>query len=95
MRFKRNLKIETGKLDLTPLWLKLQTVKGVYAYGMGTLNGEVKPVFAAALDLIAQHTLRTEPLVTHQFALEDYCRMIEVNLDKGSHQAIKTVVTFT
>ncbi|MBW2219934.1 MAG: alcohol dehydrogenase catalytic domain-containing protein, partial [Deltaproteobacteria bacterium] len=31
---------EDVKLDLTPLWLKLQTVKGVYAYGMVTYNGE-------------------------------------------------------
>jgi len=82
------------KVDLTPLWLKLQTIKGVYAYGMGLIDGKRQPVFQAALDMIARRKLHTEPLVTHRFALEDYRRMIEVNLKKSAHQAIKTVVAF-
>jgi len=82
------------KLDLTPLWLKLQTIKGVYAYGSATINGRTQPVFELALDLIASHTLNTEPLVTHTFAIDNYREMIEVNLDKSAHEAMKTVVSF-
>jgi threonine dehydrogenase-like Zn-dependent dehydrogenase len=55
------------KLDLTPLWLKLQTLKGVYGHGM----------------------------VTHTFRLEDYLEMIDVNMNKGKHNAIKTLVSFS
>jgi len=33
-------------------------------------------------------------MVTHTFALEDYREMIEVNLAKGRHGALKTVVSF-
>lgn len=82
------------KLDLTPLWLKLQTVKGVYAYGSTDYNGQYQPVFNIALDLIAGQTLHTEPLVTHAFAIENYRKMIEVNLEKSTHKAIKTMVSF-
>lgn len=83
-----------ARLDLTPLWLKLQTVKGVYAYGLVTFEGRRRHVFDIALELMRHGAIEAEPLVTHRFALEDYRRMIEVNLDKGRHRAMKTVVSF-
>ena len=82
------------KLDLTPLWLKLQTVKGVYAYGSTTIDGQKRAVFELALELIAGNTLHTEPLLTHRFAIDDYREMVAVNLDKSGHEAMKTVVSF-
>jgi threonine dehydrogenase-like Zn-dependent dehydrogenase len=82
------------KLDLTPLWLKLQTVKGVYAYGAVMENGHRRPVFEIALEMIAGGALHPEPLVTHHFAIENYREMIVVNLDKRTHEAMKTVVSF-
>ena len=82
------------KLDLTPLWLKLQTIKGVYAYGMLEWEGRKQHVFEIALDMIKNKKIQAEPLVTHKFALEDYEQMIAVNLNKREHRAMKTVVTF-
>lgn len=82
------------KLDLTPLWLKLQTIKGVYAYGMVTHNGQRRHVFEIALELMQQKKIAAERLVTHKFSLDDYCQMIEVNLKKGEHRAVKTVLSF-
>jgi len=83
------------KLDLTPLWLKLQTVKGVYAYGTAEDDrGSRKQVFELALEMIAQGALRPEPLVTHRFAIDNYRDMIVVNLDKRTHEAMKTVISF-
>ncbi len=38
--------------------------------------------------------LRDSPTVTHTFSLEDYKGMIEVNLNKPKHRAVKTVVSF-
>ena len=83
------------KLDLTPLWLKLQTVKGVYAYGTADYRGEVRQVFDIALEMMAAGKIDTERLVTHTFGLADYVEMIEVNLDKAEHKAIKTLMDFT
>lgn len=82
------------KLDLTPLWLKLQTVKGVYAYGQVTYEGQSRHVFEIALDLMKDKKIIADRLVTHRFALKDFRRMIHVNMNKGRYQAIKTIVTF-
>ena len=83
------------KLDMTPLWLKLQTLKGCYAYGMhGTGRGR-RPVFAMALEMIAKKRVRVDDMLTHSFPLEEYRSMIEVNLRKAKHGAIKTAVRFT
>ncbi len=82
------------KLDLTPLWLKLQTVRGVYAYGLVEYNGEKRHVFDIALDMINRGKIKAAALVTHKFHLADYRRMIAVNMNKGRHKAVKTVVVF-
>lgn len=36
-----------------------------------------------------------ESLVTHKFPIDDYMEMIAVNMNKGQHKAIKTLVSFT
>ncbi len=82
------------KLDLTPLWLKLQTVRGVYAYGEVVHDGTRRHVFDLTLEMMRRGEIHADALVTHRFGLEDYVRMIDVNLDKGRFKAIKTVVAF-
>ncbi len=82
------------KLDLTPMWLKLQTLKGVYGYGLVTHNGEKRHVFDIALDFMLSGQIDAEVLVTHKFKLGDYLEMIEVNMNKGKYEAIKTLVSF-
>jgi threonine dehydrogenase-like Zn-dependent dehydrogenase len=82
------------KLDLTPLWLKLQTIKGVYASGSVTLDGKERHVFDIALDFMNRKKINADILVTHKFSIEEYRRMIQVNLHKDRHRAAKTVVSF-
>jgi threonine dehydrogenase-like Zn-dependent dehydrogenase len=82
------------KLDLTPSWLKLQTVKGVYGYGMVTHEGSQRHVFDVALELMLSNRIDTQALVTHTFKLEDYMEMVHVNMNKGKYEAIKTLVSF-
>ena len=81
-------------IDLTPLWLKLQTIKGVYCYGFVDVQGERRHVFDMAIDLVKQKKVTVEHMVTHTFAIEDYGSMIAVNLHKQRHEAIKTAVSF-
>jgi len=83
------------KLDLTPIWLKLQTVKGVYGYGEVTHAGQRRHVFEVALDFMLEGKIDAETLVTHKFSIDDYMEMIAVNMNKGQHKAIKTLVSFT
>lgn len=81
--------------DLTPLWLKLQTVRGVYCYGFVDVQGERRHVFDLAIDLVRLKKVAVEHMVTHTFAIEDYRRMIAVNLQKQQYKAIKTALSFT
>ena len=81
--------------DLTPLWLKLQTIKGVYCYGYMDMSGERKHIFEIAIDYVKQKRLHIESMVTHTFPIEDYRKMIEVNLNKQAYRAVKTAVCFT
>ncbi len=82
------------KLDLTPLWLKLQTVKGCYGYRYNDVNGGRKQAFEIALELLAEKKVRVDDMLTHKFRLEDYRNMIEVNIRKTQNKAIKTAVSF-
>jgi len=101
MRVLRNMGVlsvvgigDNVKLDLTPLWLKLQTIKGVFAYGRVDYQGEKKHIFEVALDLMDRGEISADILVTHRFSLEEYREMIAANMNKGRHRAIKTIVTF-
>jgi threonine dehydrogenase-like Zn-dependent dehydrogenase len=82
------------KLDLTTLWLKLQTVKGCYGYRYNNIEGAGKHTFEMALDLIASQKIRVDDMLTHKFPLEKYREIIEVNLKKEAHKAMKTAVSF-
>ena len=80
--------------DLATLWLKLQTIKGVYCYGYTEVNGTKKHIFELAIDYVKQKRVDLDSMVTHTFLIEDYRKMIEVNLNKQKNRAVKTVVTF-
>jgi threonine dehydrogenase-like Zn-dependent dehydrogenase len=82
------------KLDLTPLWLKQQTLKGVYGCGYADYKGKKRHMFEIALDMVDTGKVIMDGMVTHMFSLECYDEMIEVNLAKEKHHAIKTAVSF-
>jgi len=82
------------KLDLTTLWLKLQTVKGCYGYRYNNIAGARKHTFEMAIDLISSKKIQVEDMLTHKFPLEKYRELIEVNVKKDSNRAMKTAVSF-
>ena len=82
------------KLDLTTLWLKVQTIKGCYGYRYNNVAGTQKHAFEIALDLIASKKIQVDDMLTHKFPLEKYREMIEVNLSKEANRAIKTAICF-
>lgn len=81
-------------LDLTPLWLKLQTVKGCYGYGYNETEAGKKHAFEMVLTMLSKNKIYLEDMITHTFSLEQYRKMIEVNMRKVAYQAIKTAVSF-
>ena len=82
------------KLDLTPLWLKQQTIKGVYGCGYASYKGERMHVFDIALDMVSKGKIGLADMVTHKLSLDNFTEMIELNLAKEKHRAIKTAVSF-
>jgi (R,R)-butanediol dehydrogenase/meso-butanediol dehydrogenase/diacetyl reductase len=82
------------KLDLTPLWLKLQTVKGSYAYGYNETGDGPRQAFQMALDMMGEGRIEVEDMLTHKFSLKNYLKMIEVNINKSISKAMKTAVSF-
>ena len=83
------------KLDLTPLWLKLQTIKGVFATAYVPMDGKLTHVFDLAIDLVRKKRVDLKEMITHTFTLEQFPRMIETNLAKSRNGAVKTMVKFT
>ncbi|MDI6726418.1 MAG: alcohol dehydrogenase catalytic domain-containing protein [Smithellaceae bacterium] len=80
--------------DPTPLWLKLQTIKGCYAQGRHETPTGSRHVFEIALDLLKNQKIQVEDMLTHTFGIDEYRELIEVNMKKGAFQAIKTAIRF-
>lgn len=80
--------------DPTPLWLKLQSLRGCYGYGYNDMDIGRRHAFEIALDLMESGNASVQDMLTHTFAIEEYREMIEVNLSKARHRAIKTAVRF-
>jgi threonine dehydrogenase-like Zn-dependent dehydrogenase len=76
------------------LWLKLQTVKGCYGCRYNDVQGVQKQAFEMALEFIAEKRVRVNDMLTHKFRIEDYRKMIEVNIRKKPNKAIKTAISF-
>lgn len=82
------------KLDLTPLWLKLQTVKGCYGYRYNDTPGGRRQAFEMALEMMARKKVRVDDMLTHTFPIERYREMIDLNRRKSAGRAMKTAVSF-
>jgi threonine dehydrogenase-like Zn-dependent dehydrogenase len=82
------------RFDPSPLFFKLQTIKGAFSAGYVTENGQRRHVFELALKMAHEQKVDLEDMVTHKFALDDFDKILEINLAKGRHRAMKTVVSF-
>jgi len=59
------------------------------------MQGKRKHIFEIAIDFVKQKKFHLESTVIHTFPIEDYQEMIEINLNKQKHNAVKTAVYFT
>ena len=80
--------------DPTPLWLKLQTIKGCYGSGYNDTPMGKRHTFEIALDMVKKGEVYLEDMLTHTFTIDNYRELIEVSMNKGAHRAIKTAVKF-
>jgi threonine dehydrogenase-like Zn-dependent dehydrogenase len=82
------------KIDPTPMWLKLQTIKGTYGYGQVTMDGKAIHVFELAIRLAREKKVKLDGMLTHKFRLDQFRDMIELNMDKSKNKAVKTAISF-
>ena len=82
------------KIDPTPLWLKLQTIKGTYGHSQVTMDGRAVHVFELAIRLSQEKKVNLDGMVTHKFRLDQFQDMIELNMNKAENKAIKTAISF-
>ena len=80
---------EPRRIDWTPVWFKELTIRGVYGYQDEIVEGSKEHCFDLALRLHDTGKVDLAPLVTHEFALEDWRRALEVAFDKGRYHAVK------
>ncbi len=80
--------------DPSPLWLKLQTVKGCYGYGYNQTENGTMHAFDIALELMDRKKVHVEDMLTHTFPIESFKELISVNMSKVRHQAMKTAIRF-
>ena len=81
-------------LDLTPLWLKLQTLKGVYGCGVAEYQGRRQHMFEIAISMVHEGKITLDGMISHVFDLQNYANMIRINQKKEKYNAVKTVVSF-
>ncbi len=78
-------------LDLTFVWAKELKVEGTVFYGYEDWRGKRARTFDACLELLGTTRAPVASLVTHRFALEQYARAIDVNLDRRANKSVKAV----
>lgn len=78
-------------IDWTALWHKELRVRGVYAYGLESYEGEQIRTFALGIRLLKQMGSDLLPLVGGRFSLNDYRRAIQTALHTGKFGSVKTV----
>ena len=79
------------RLDLTPLWYREVTVRGIYVYGPVPWQGEQRHPFAVLLPLLASGALAWGDLVTHSFRLSDYVAAFDAATHRLAAPALKVV----
>ncbi len=81
-------------IDWTAIWYKELKVKGSYAYGSESYEGDVISTFDLAIKLLNSGIINLKPLVTDVFALKDYRKALELAMTAGQNGSVKVVFDF-
>lgn len=80
------------KLDWSFVWTKEIRIVGTYAYAYDEFGSTRRRTFEITLELMTTSRAPLESLVTHTFAMSDYAKAIEANVDRRAHRSIKTLI---
>jgi L-iditol 2-dehydrogenase len=78
-----------ARLDLTRLWYRHISMRGILVYGKVDFRGRSMDIFEATLELVRSDDLARLGLLTHTFHLEEYRDAFSVALSKRDRESIK------
>ncbi len=81
-------------VDWTPIWMKEIQVKGSFWASTEEFEGHRMRTYDVAVELMRTGRVDLSPLLTHEFALEDYRHAIETNLNAGRERLVKSAFVF-
>jgi threonine dehydrogenase-like Zn-dependent dehydrogenase len=81
-------------VDLTPVWFRELTIRGIYGRSLETFAGARIDTYRLVHRLVASGALDLSGLLTHTFGLEDYRAALAAAMNKRAHRAIKVAVDF-
>jgi threonine dehydrogenase-like Zn-dependent dehydrogenase len=78
-------------VDLTPVWYREVSVRGIYDYGPVPWRGRWVHPYTVLIPRLADGSLRLRDLITHEFRLNEYVGAFGAALHRGRSGAIKVV----
>jgi threonine dehydrogenase-like Zn-dependent dehydrogenase len=85
------------QIDMTPLWYQEISLLGSLSHGLESWppsTASKRSTFDIAAELIMQHRISPEQLITHRFALTDYQHALMTAAGKGQNRAIKILFDY-
>ena len=81
-------------VDLTPIWFKELTVRGVYGRAIEKYNGREISTYQLVHELMLAGKLDVGEMLTHKFPLSQYKQALWAGLRKAQHKSIKVAFDF-
>jgi threonine dehydrogenase-like Zn-dependent dehydrogenase len=82
------------KFDPTLILIKAVTIKSALYYGSHIWKGKKRHMFDLAIELLTKKKAELESLITHEMRIADLKKMIDINMHKSRHGAVKTMYVF-
>ena len=92
------LNLHIMHIDLTPVWYQEINLLGTLGQGMETWplgTNTQRSTFNITSDMIMNHVLQPEQLITHHFALNNYQQALSTALNKRDQRTIKVVFDYS
>jgi threonine dehydrogenase-like Zn-dependent dehydrogenase len=77
--------------DLTPVWFKDVRIRGTAFSGPESYKGETRETLEIAMELVAEHRLPLDKLITHRFRLEEHKQAFDALANRAQSKAVKVI----
>ena len=86
--------LQTGTVDLTPLWFRELSVIGTYGRQLEHYEGQRANTYKIVHDWMVEGKISPDGLLTHTFRLPEYKKALKTVIHKGQTHSIKVAFDF-